>query len=277
LFGVIARRNTVRVKKNKENRRPVLKCLQKHGMMQWSAGADFVTGRQTIAMNGSRLALSGLIAITLGAAACNESRRESTREEHTTTTMPAPADSSSTVTLSAPVKADTAGAKMHSYPLDAGANDWILVPGESAGVTLINSDLDEVIKRLGRPDSGDAAMQKSVSVWYGNHDPGEHSVVIYATRSPGNDEVARVKQIRVNAPKFEAVSGVGVGTNEKDIRSRYKVREVETYTGLDGKKSKVLDSEDGIAFEIGADGICDAVVIHAPGKDQYGSYLKLRY
>jgi len=236
------------------------------------AGSDFVAGIEMIAMNGFRTMLTCLIVMTLGASACRESRQETRHEERSAT-----ADSGSKVILDAPVKADTAGATMHSYPLEAGANDWILVPGESAGKTLLNGNLAELIEKLGQPDAGDAAMQKSVSVWYKNHDSTAHSLAVYAARNPGNDDVARIRQIRVNAPRFESVKGVGVGTSEPDIRSRYKVREVEQYKALDGTMSKVLDSEEGIAFEIGSDGVCDAVIIHAPGKDQYGSYLKLRY
>ncbi len=221
-------------------------------------------------MNGSRLALTGLLIAALGFAACHESR-QSAREERTVNMDTAAR------TCAVPAKPDTVFSAMKPDSLKAGANDWILVPGEAAGMTHIDGDLAALSPRLGRPDAGDAAMQKSVSVWYVNHDSTGYSLVVYASRNPGNDEVARIRQIRVTAPRFETVRGIRVGTHERDIRSHYKVQEVEKFRGKDGSMSRVLDSEDGIAFEIGADGICDAIIIHVPGKEQYGGYLKLRY
>lgn len=173
--------------------------------------------------------------------------------------------------------ADSTAPGLHSDSLTAGANDWILVPGEAAGHYKLNSDHALMQQELGRPDAGDAAMQKSVSVWYSNHDTTSNSVAVYASRDAGNDETSRVRQIRVTAPRFETVRGIRVGTPERDIRSHYEVKDVEQFKAKDGTMSKVLDSEEGIAFEIGADGICDAIIIHASGAERYGSYLKLRY
>ena len=193
------------------------------------------------------------------------------REETTTETVaPAPYDSA------AAKRVDSAAPGIHSYSLEAGANDWILIPGEAAGHTHIGSDLVLLQKELGRPDAGDAAMQKSVSIWYADHDTTKHSVSVYASREPGNEERSLVRQIRITAPRFETVRGVRVGTLEADIRSNYDVKNVEQFRAKDGTMSKVLDSKDGIAFEVGADGICDAIIIHAAGAEQYGSYLKLR-
>lgn len=173
--------------------------------------------------------------------------------------------------------ADSTAPGLHSDSLTAGANDWILVPGEAAGHYRLNSDQAEMQRELGRPDAGDGAMQKSVSVWYTNHDTTNNSVAVYASRDAGNDETSRIQQIRVTAPRFETVRGIRVGTPERDIRSHYEVKDVEQFRAKDGTMSKVLDCEEGIAFEIGADGICDAIIIHAAGAERYGSYLKLRY
>lgn len=173
--------------------------------------------------------------------------------------------------------ADSTAPGIHSDTLVAGANDWILVPGEAAGHTHIGDDLAKLSRELGRPDAGDAAMQKSVSVWFTNHDTTNNSVAVYASRDAGNDDVARIRQIRITAPRFETVRGIRVGTSERDIRAHYTVKDVEQYRSKDGTQSKVLDSEEGIAFEIGADGICDAIVIHPAGAERYGTYLKLRY
>ncbi len=173
--------------------------------------------------------------------------------------------------------ADSTLPGIHSDSLTAGANDWLLVPGESAGHTHIGSDLAVLQKELGRADAGDAAMQKSVSVWYTDHDTTNNSLTVYATRDAGNSEAAVIRQIRVTSPRYETVRGIRVGTPESNIRASYKVKDVEQFRGKDGTQSKVLECAEGIAFEIGADGICDAIVIHAEGTDRYGSYLKLRF
>jgi hypothetical protein len=46
----------------------------------------------------------------------------------------------------------------------------LIVPGISVGQTAINEGSEVVHKKLGKPDAGDAAMGKSVSIWYANHD-----------------------------------------------------------------------------------------------------------
>ena len=154
--------------------------------------------------------------------------------------------------------------------------DWLLTPGVSAGKTVINSNAAGVYKRLGTPDAGDAAMMKSVAIWYSNHDATAHSTAIYTTIDAGNDTAARVKQIRVTSPAFKTKEGIHPSSSLSDIIKMYTtLKKTETYKNA-GKTYTVYDSREGIAFEIGPDEKCAAIIVHAPGKDSYGTYLKFR-
>lgn len=154
--------------------------------------------------------------------------------------------------------------------------DWLLTPGASAGKTVINSNAAGVYARLGKPDAGDAAMMKAVAIWYSNHDSTAHSTAIYTAIDAGNDTVARVKQIRVTSPAFKTRKGIHPSSSLSDIRKMYTaLKKTETYKSA-GKTYTVYDSTEGVAFEIGPDEKCAAIIIHKPGKHSYGTYLKFR-
>lgn len=212
----------------------------------------------------SRLRFAALLVLALTLAAC--------RDEQTVVHS-----ESVDYDSSAAKAADSTAPGISSDSLKAGANDWILIPGEAAGLTHIDEDVNALRARLGPPDAGDAGMQKSVAVWYADHDASLNSLVVFASRGPGGSEAARIREIRVTSPRFETVRGVRVGTTERDIRAHYEVKDAEQFRAKDGSMSKILDAPEGIAFEIGADGVCDAIIIHSPGSARYGSYLKLCY
>ena len=88
----------------------------------------------------------------------------------------------------------------------------LVVPGISVGQTAINEASENVHKRLGKPDGGDAAMGKSVSIWYANHDTSSYLTQMFFTRNMGNDETSRVKQIRVTSPWFKLNNNLFAGS-----------------------------------------------------------------
>ena len=49
------------------------------------------------------------------------------------------------------------------------ADDKLITPGKSIGQMVLNEATSEAMSRLGKPDFADAAMGKSVSVWYDDH------------------------------------------------------------------------------------------------------------
>lgn len=160
-------------------------------------------------------------------------------------------------------------------PIDSISNDWLLKPGIAAGNTTIGSDATAVYTRLGKADAGDAAMMKAVAIWYAGHDPKAHSLTIYTVRDTLTPPVARVKLIRVTAPKFKTSEGIGPSSYLSEIQKNIKVSKSESYTH-GGQQYAVYDSPLGIAFEIGANQQCAGVIIHEPGNNKTGTYLKLR-
>jgi hypothetical protein len=153
--------------------------------------------------------------------------------------------------------------------------DWLLVPGKSAGNTRINEDAEKVYTSLGKPDGGDAAMGKSVAIWYSRHDSTSYSTSIYTIRDMGNNPVALVKQIRVTSPTFKTKDNIHVTSSLSDIRKIYVLQIAEKFK--DAKREyAVYDSKEGIAFEIDADEKCVAITIHESGKAIPGTYLKFR-
>lgn len=153
--------------------------------------------------------------------------------------------------------------------------DWLLTPGKSAGKTLLNENAEEVYKRLGKPDGGDAAMGKSIAIWYSNHDSTLHSVAIYTARDMGNDPKALVTQIRVTSPLFKTKDGIHTTSTLDAIRKVFKVQKTEVYEDA-GKNYTIYDSKSGISFEIDENESCAAIIIHKAGQIGQGTYLKFR-
>ncbi|WP_069658459.1 hypothetical protein [Arcticibacter eurypsychrophilus] len=153
--------------------------------------------------------------------------------------------------------------------------DWLLIPGKSAGKTMLNEDAEEVYKRFGRPDWGDAAMGKSIALWYSNHDSTLHSVAIYTVRDMGNDPIALVSQIRVTSPLFKTKEVIHTTSNLDAIRKVFKVEKTEDYDD-EGKKYTVYDCKSGISFEMDHHNLCVAIIIHQFGQVGNGTYLKFR-
>ncbi|MES2456736.1 MAG: hypothetical protein V4594_14380 [Bacteroidota bacterium] len=150
----------------------------------------------------------------------------------------------------------------------------LLVPGKSAGNIRLNEDTEPIHRALGKPDAGDAAMQKAVAIWYKDHDPKSYATAIYSVRDTGDSPVARVKQIRSTSPLYRTSSGIGVSSALEDIQKEFIVKEVPDYTGEKGVK--IYDSKDGVAFEIGTDLKCQAILVHPAGEEIKATYLPLR-
>jgi len=153
--------------------------------------------------------------------------------------------------------------------------DWLLVPGTSAGKTKLNENSAEVFKLLGRADGGDAAMGKSVAIWYTDHDSTANSIAIYAVRDTGDDPIALLKQIRVTSSQFKTTEGVATGSNLANIKNYFTLTKTEDYKD-DGKSYTVYSNNKGIAFEMSSNDKCVAIIIFEAGKTVPGTYLKFR-
>ncbi|WP_090606462.1 hypothetical protein [Parapedobacter koreensis] len=148
-----------------------------------------------------------------------------------------------------------------------------LMPGQSAGTIAIN-DADSVLfQALGNPDSSNAGMGKAVLVWLGDTAQG-YPLSVFTSRDMGNDETARIKQIRITSPSFKTEQSIHVGATHQEIADTYTLQLAETYEVL-GETYSVYDTDEGIAFEIAPNNRCIAIIIHEKTV-KIPSYLPLR-
>lgn len=158
--------------------------------------------------------------------------------------------------------ADTAGQK----PVPS---EQLIVPGESIGSISINENADSVYKKLGKPDTIDAAMGKAVSTWFvGHHAKGYKTQIFFSRQMGMADDTSRVKQVCINSPVFKMMDYTGVGTSMQSITSaaEFSLKKVGAY--IQGGQAFFIydDAKAGIAFEFNAKNICSRVILHEPGK-----------
>ena len=149
----------------------------------------------------------------------------------------------------------------------------LIVPGISVGQTTINESGENIHKRLGTPDGGDAAMGKSVSIWYTNHDTSGYVTQMYFSRDMGNDETSRVKQIRVTSPFFKINNKLHTGVPLKNVLSLYKLKKVALFTDKGESRSLYDDVKGGISFDVDDKEIITGITVHEPGRAVTGTYL----
>ncbi|MBG6233855.1 hypothetical protein IWX76_000410 [Pedobacter sp. CAN_A7] len=153
--------------------------------------------------------------------------------------------------------------------------DFTLLPGIAAGKIKIDGNTEEVFELLGKPDSSDAAMQKMVAFWFQEQDGVRHSTSIFAARTTEELSPSRVRQIRVTSPAFKTKEGFGVNDTLMEIKKAYDVQHIK-YPLTPNQIIQVWNDKDGIAFEIGDDQRCKAVIIFKKGDDPTSTYLPLR-
>lgn len=149
----------------------------------------------------------------------------------------------------------------------------LIVPGKSIGQITLRENADSVYKALGKPDSGDAAMGKSLSTWYADHNPKGYQTQVFCVRNLGNpdENISRIKQIRVTSPYFKTSERIGAGSTLTEIQTKFKVIKTASYP--DKKPPyQIYDDKKGIAFEI-LNGKCRAVIVYLPGDRGGITYL----
>lgn len=155
------------------------------------------------------------------------------------------------------------------------SSDSLLTPGVSAGNIAINQDASEAFKVLGKPDSSDAAMQKTVAFWYEKHYPKSTSFAIYTVRDTGSNPIARIRQIRLSSPAYRTEDGLGVSSPLSLLKKKFDLKKV-SLSNTSPRNYDLYDSQKGIAFEIEAEGNCVAVIIHPANEPLKETYLPLR-
>lgn len=154
--------------------------------------------------------------------------------------------------------------------------EWLITPGKSIGHIVLNDDVQNVIKQLGKPDSSDAAMGSSLMVWFANHNSAGNRTAVFSHHNMGgkDESVSHVQKILVTSPRFKTDGGVGVGSTKQDVQKNYTLKPTSTYSKNGGKVQVYTDLEKGISFEIDGDGKCVGVVVHK-ANDTASAYLNM--
>src|SRR5690606_24488432 len=84
-----------------------------------------------------------------------------------------------------------------------------IIPGKRLGTIILNENATPVLDSLGKADSGDAAMGKTVSTWHENSD---NFLSIYTTTKMGVEDFSRIKAIRSLSPDFKTEQDLGVNS-----------------------------------------------------------------
>ncbi len=156
----------------------------------------------------------------------------------------------------------------------------LIIPGKSIGQITIDEKMEEVAKLLGIPDAGDAAMGKSISIWYSKNSPNKYSTTIYSTSNFGDkDEARKVQNIRVTSPYFITENFIRCGNDLSFIQQKYpELKKPKSYykdTTTQTNINIFENIKDGIAFEINESNKCVGISVYKPGKRITQTYLPL--
>jgi hypothetical protein len=165
----------------------------------------------------------------------------------------------------------------HTMAPDTGAaSDWLISPGKGIGHIVLNDDVQNTIKQLGKPDSSDAAMGSALMVWFAKHDTSGYRTEVFTHHNMGDkdESVSHVQKILVTSPQFKTDDGVGMGSTKQEIQKTYSLKPTSTYTNKSGKVQIYTDLSKGISFEIDGSGHCIGVVVHK-ANDSAVAYLNM--
>ncbi|MCZ4244312.1 hypothetical protein [Pedobacter punctiformis] len=155
---------------------------------------------------------------------------------------------------------------------------FLIVPGISIGKISIGEDMQEVFKKTGNADDGDAAMGKAWGIWYGKVSKGDRKdeLAIYSAYRDSNMVVKEVKQIRITSGLYKTQDGFGTGRTLNDTKMKFPAMEIlSAYLNPDKDTIFIYDSKpDGIGFEF-VNKKSVALTVHPKQKSLNETYLTL--
>lgn len=155
---------------------------------------------------------------------------------------------------------------------------FLIVPGTSIGQISIGEDMQQVSKKMGTADGGDAAMGKAWGIWYGKALKGDKKdeFAIYSSYRDSNMVVKDVKQIRVTSALYKTQDGFGTGRTLNDLALKFPAMErLSAYLDQNKDTIFIYDSKpDGIGFEI-VNKKSVALTVHPKQKSVNETYLTL--
>jgi len=152
----------------------------------------------------------------------------------------------------------------------------MIVPGQRIGQISLGQTAEVINNKLGKADSGDAAMGKAMAFWYSKGQHKKNYLAVYFFRNfDGGPEDLLARQIRINSPSFKTTDNISPGSNITRIRRNYSLKPIAYY--INPKQQRIYIFDDvakGMAFEVSTpDSICVAIAIHQKGEAITNSYL----
>jgi len=151
--------------------------------------------------------------------------------------------------------------------------DRLIIAGKSMGQTILNEARSQVLALLGKPDFSDAAMGKSVAIWYTDHNKKGYATNIYFTTDMGNDDTARVKVIRITSPSFKTNNHLYAGVLITEAQKLYKLQKVGTFKLNGSNRTLYDDTAAGIALEADRSDNITGIAIHETGESVLNAYM----
>ena len=155
---------------------------------------------------------------------------------------------------------------------------FLIIAGRSVGEISIGEDMEQVGKKLGRPNAGDAAMGKAWGIWFSNDSTGGHrnEIAVYSAYRDTSMRVKDVKQIRITSDQFKTKDGLTTGCTLNAMKSKFSdLVQVASYLNERNDTVSVYDSKkSGIGFEFSQKKSV-ALTVHPIGKSVNDTYLTL--
>ncbi|TSJ41056.1 hypothetical protein FO440_15105 [Mucilaginibacter corticis] len=149
----------------------------------------------------------------------------------------------------------------------------LIKPGKSIGQVTINETDQNLLKVMGKPDSGDSAMGKSAFTWYAGHSPKGAVTQIFLSRGQGDDAVKRVKQIRITDTRFLLMDSIHVGKPLAALEKSSNLKEIARFTDKGAGRVLYDDTLKGIAFDTDDKAIITGITVHETGKNARETYM----
>ena len=149
----------------------------------------------------------------------------------------------------------------------------LIIPGKSLGPIYLMERSDSVFLKLGKPDAGDAAMGKSVSI-YKNKDNNTDLKIYFVTNMGAQNEAPRAKLIHTNSSFFTTENNIKVGSTLEEIKEYFlDIKHIAVVT-INKDSLQLFDAEkEGITFEVDSKNICRGLTVHLVGEGLQPTYL----
>ncbi|MBB6240404.1 hypothetical protein HDC90_005079 [Pedobacter sp. AK013] len=154
---------------------------------------------------------------------------------------------------------------------------FLVVAGRSVGEITLGENIEQVTKKLGKPDAGDAAMGKAWGIWY-SKDSAKHrdEIAVYSSYRDTSMRVKDVKQIRITSNRFKTKDGLATGATLQEIKLKFpNIKKLSSYLNENKDTVTVYDAKDGgIGFEF-LKGKSISLTVHQVNIPVNATYLTL--